>query len=103
MMMIKDDRWLILIDQWRMNAWLQLSCLLLLQCCTVHSVLAACVQCTQGAHWHNSAAVLHSVHSVHTACLAVYTMCLSCSVCDVHTGTIQLQCVHIAWPQFNIV
>ena len=83
MRMIKDDRWLILIDQWRMNAWLQLSCLLLLQCCTVHSVLAACVQCTQGAHWHNSAAVLHCAQCPH---------CLPGSVHNVF----KLQCVQCA-------
>ena len=36
--MIKDDRWLILIDQWWMNAWLQLS--RLLQCALCH--IAVC-------------------------------------------------------------
>ena len=64
--MIKDDRWLILIDQWRMNAWLQLSCLLLLQCCTVHSVHGACLHCAQCAF---CSVAMCTVYSVHGACL----------------------------------
>ena len=54
-----------------------------LQCCTVHGVLAACVQCTQGAHWHNSAAVLHCAQCPH---------CLPGSVHNVF----KLQCVRCA-------
>ena len=68
MTMTKDDRWLILIDQWWMNAWLQLSCLL------QWAQFAVCsLQCVQG----------NAVCSFHNATM-------QCAVCPMHC---RLQCV----------
>ena len=78
--MIKDDRWLILIDQLWMNAWLPLS--RLLQCagtiyktlCSVQSFnVQQCVQCAATIYKALCSVQLCSVQF--KVCTAVCAMC----------------------------
>ena len=81
--MIKDDRWLILIDQWRMNAWLQLRCLL--QCAEWAEWAQFCVQWLQCTLCTLCTLLQFSIVCCNIQCCSEVDAVLQCALCALCT------------------